>query len=69
MTRTQLTGKQIKDSSVKFVDISGEGDYLYLVGDASTNGSWRMKATANGNVEFQFRSASLWLTRGVINGV
>ena len=69
MAKTELLGTQIKDKSVKFVDISGEGDYLYLVGNASTNGSWRMKATANGNVEFQFRSASSWLTRGVINGV
>ncbi len=63
MTRTQLTGKQIKDSSVKFVDISGEGDYLYLVGNATTNGSWRVKASSSGNFIIEYRSGGNWITK------
>lgn len=63
MAKTELLGTQIKDESVKFVDISGEGNYLYFVGNATTNGSWRVKASSSGNFIIEYRSGGNWITK------
>jgi len=43
--------------------ISMAGNYTYLVGNATTDGSWRMSATASGNCIVEYRSGGSWVAK------
>ena len=40
--------------------------YIYLAGDASTNGSWRMGATLSGSLLIEKRVAGSWVTASTL---
>lgn len=46
------------------LDNTTAGSYTYVVGDASTNGSWRFSATSGGSLIFETRVAGTWIEKG-----
>ena len=49
--------------SITTTEIFTAGNYIYLVGNSTTNGSWRMKATLSGSFIIETRISGSWVTK------
>ncbi len=37
--------------------------YIYVIGDESTEGSWRYSATLSGDMIYEYRASGMWVTK------
>ena len=49
--------------SITTTEIFTAGNYIYLVGNSTTNGSWRMKATLSESFIIETRISGSWVTK------